>query len=403
MYKLLQNQNYRKLLSANVLSKLGDSIYYLALMSIVSTTSNPQLALNIIVMSEALPNLLSPLLGAVADGTQRKWQLSIGAGCVRAALYGIVGVLMLGQLAFTTVVLIAIINLFSDSIGKYNNGLSVPLTLKVVPQELYAQVGAAEGTLTQLSQIVATTLGITLLLLMNAANLAFLNALFFLSAALLIFWTYQHNKKHDPAMIAFSVKKDFHVLRHLTTTFKSIKNNTFVVSLIVMIALTNLALASTMPAMQALVLSKSQLQIYNFQTTIAIISLTISLSMMTGMALSAKLFVDQLKKQLSVIILMIAVFMLCFMVQNVYALLGAVSMLAFSVGTFTGKLFGIFVPHIAAEQVATFFGFLNMILMILTPLGILFGLTMGLLLNGIVYVCILGVFCLILVYYIPKI
>jgi hypothetical protein len=62
MQLLRHNPLYRTLLTSGAVSALGDSIYYIALLTYASRFPEPSLAILLVSMSETLPGVLSVFL-----------------------------------------------------------------------------------------------------------------------------------------------------------------------------------------------------------------------------------------------------------------------------------------------------------------------------------------------------
>ncbi|RMC51803.1 hypothetical protein [Lactobacillus sp. ESL0228] len=97
------------------------AIFYLALMTYASKLKNYALALSLISITEAIPNLLQSIGGYFADRTKNKYQIIILLVIIRFVLYMIVGVLFVTNIAGWNLVLIVIgINFISDISGMYS-------------------------------------------------------------------------------------------------------------------------------------------------------------------------------------------------------------------------------------------------------------------------------------------
>lgn len=90
-------------------------------MTYASKLKNYALALSLISITEAIPNLLQSIGGYFADRTKNKYQIIILLVIIRFVLYMIVGVLFVTNIAGWNLVLIVIgINFISDISGMYS-------------------------------------------------------------------------------------------------------------------------------------------------------------------------------------------------------------------------------------------------------------------------------------------
>ncbi|KJY62698.1 MFS transporter, partial [Lactobacillus helsingborgensis] len=125
----LRNKNYRKFSIAGFLSSAGNILFYLAFMTYASKLQNYALALSLISITEAIPDLLGSVAGYIADRTQNKFKMITWLAVIRFILYMLVGFLFTrNNIAGWNLVLIVIaINFISDLSGSYSGGLETPI------------------------------------------------------------------------------------------------------------------------------------------------------------------------------------------------------------------------------------------------------------------------------------
>lgn len=395
MKELVKNKKYMLFFTGNILSVFGDSIYYLALMSIVMATDNPQLALTCIVISETLPNLLNPLLSSYSDLTKNKWRNLIISSLTRTLLYLGVAFVVMHELNISVILIICLLNFISDILGKYATGLSMPIKMRLAGEKLYAQIGAMEGTMQALIQILANSIGLILLTYLGIVNLAILNSTTFLLSGIIFLFV---AKLLSGKERQFIVEKQGSVKTHLIDTLKTIMNDKKTISLLSIIIILNIILSSIIPAFQITLLNDSALIINDYPTTIAIVNLIISIAMMCGTYLSQYLFKKSINKQITVIAATVLFYIISYQFLNVYTKLLSIGLVAFFVGTISGKLFGIFADRIAQEKIGSFFGSLNMLLTIAVPIGSFLGVFLSQISHGIIYSAVTLILTLIAFY-----
>jgi MFS family permease len=162
------------------------AIFYLALMTYASKLKNYALALSLISITEAIPNLLQSIGGYFADRTKNKYQIIILLVIIRFVLYMIVGVLFVTNIAGWNLVLIVIgINFISDISGMYSGGLQTPLIVDLVGENEMSEAEGFTSGVSQLITMIAQFVGSALFLFMSYSTLAIVNALTFLVAGLL--------------------------------------------------------------------------------------------------------------------------------------------------------------------------------------------------------------------------
>ncbi|MGT2753733.1 MFS transporter [Streptococcus ovis] len=135
MKKILNNRIYMTVLASDMLSNFGDIMYYLAMMNYILLLPDPKLALSLVSLSEMLPVLTGFVTGYLSDRTPDKIKTIKVTLIFRVLLYLLVGFIMSFTPALWIVVVVSIINVFSDMAGQYESGLYIPLSLRIISNE----------------------------------------------------------------------------------------------------------------------------------------------------------------------------------------------------------------------------------------------------------------------------
>ncbi|HFI0614008.1 TPA: MFS transporter, partial [Streptococcus suis] len=176
MKKLVINKLFLSSFVADLISNFGDTLYYLALMNYVLLLPDTKFALGMITASETLPILAGLFIGIWADKTKNKLDTILATLLVRVGLYTLVGFLMGFTPALWVVAVVCVINFLSDLAGQYENGLYMPVSLRVVAAEDRETAMAFKMTVKNLLQIAFQASGAILIGFMSYQNLAFFNA-----------------------------------------------------------------------------------------------------------------------------------------------------------------------------------------------------------------------------------
>ncbi len=129
-----------------------------------------------ITASETLPILAGLFIGIWADKTRNKLDTILATLLVRVGLYALVGFLMGFAPALWIVAVVCVINFLSDLSGQYENGLYLPVSLRVVATEDRETAMAFKMTVKSLLQIAFQASGAILIGFMSYQQLAFFNA-----------------------------------------------------------------------------------------------------------------------------------------------------------------------------------------------------------------------------------
>jgi MFS family permease len=176
---LLQVRGYPELLAAQAVSRVGDSVHYIALVALIFALTGSGLAVSGAVVFEALPVLLfGALAGAVVDRLPRR-RVMIAADVGRAVL----AVLMAQTTSVAAIYALA----FGLALGGVFHGpASQSLVPAVVPERILGRANALTWSSVQSSHVLGAALGGATIALVGASGAFLLNAATFLLSALLL-------------------------------------------------------------------------------------------------------------------------------------------------------------------------------------------------------------------------
>lgn len=189
MHLIRRNLIYRRMMVAGAISTLGDSIYYVALMTYASLLPDSTRAIMWVSLSETLPSVLHIFFGVLADQTRGKVR-RIGVTYVhRMICYGIIAFLMGFTPSQGLVGMIALLNFISDLWGKYSSSLYLPFSVRVVENAELEQASGLMSAVQRVCGIIAQLAGSVLVLWLSFQALAVFNSITFALGGL-IFYTF---------------------------------------------------------------------------------------------------------------------------------------------------------------------------------------------------------------------
>jgi MFS family permease len=191
---LLSVPGYPELLAAQAISRVGDSIHYIALVALIFSLTGSGLAVSGAVVFEALPVLaFGALAGAVVDRLPRR-RVMITADVVRAGL----AVLMSQASAVPAIYALA----FGLALGGVFHGPAYQsLVPAVVPAHILGRANALSWSSVQSAHVLGAAAGGATIALVGASGAFLLNAATFaLSATLLL-------RVREPASAAATVRQ----------------------------------------------------------------------------------------------------------------------------------------------------------------------------------------------------
>lgn len=170
------------------LSLLGDSLYYLALLSYASKLENPSLAVLIVSLSETIPNFFQIFLGVLADSTKQRTKHFFQSGIIRGLIYSIIGIIILCTSSIYGILIIGILNAVSDLFGRYVTLCVDPFVKFIVSKEDLERALSVNFIIKSSIGMGASFLGAGLISFIGNYQLAFINAITFFLVSVGVYW-----------------------------------------------------------------------------------------------------------------------------------------------------------------------------------------------------------------------
>lgn len=337
------------IVASDILSDLGDTLYYLALMDYVLLLSNSNLALAIITISEALPIIFKVLIGNLADRILKKVDTIIFTQLFRFLLYVIVGFVMLFSRALWIVFVVSAINFLSDLAGQLENGLYLPLEVQLVSNEEREQVFATTHSVSSTLNVIFKLGGATLVTLINYQTLAWGNSLTFLVCALFMYCirsrlrmigSTPHNNQNFENTIS-SVKN----------AFKEIKLIPKLWPLLLSISFLNGLFSITTPLVVSSIAQNKDFIFLNSVTTISLSGVTISIATVIGNIITTTLLKKlSLKFSMMISLAFLPILFTAFVLHNVILFFIVLACLGVASGILTPKFYGFFLSAFPTDK-----------------------------------------------------
>lgn len=363
MKKMLKNKIYLSVLFSDLLSNFGDVLYYMALMNYVLVLPETNFALSIISLSETLPTFSRLFTGNWADRTVDKIgriQLTL---IFRVGIFLFLGFIMHFQPALWIVLVAAILNFFSDMAGQYENGLYIPISLRIIADEDRAEFMGFSQSAALTSSILFQSSGAILISLLSFSNLAFFNAVTFLISYLIM-------TSLKPQIQTLFIEKPVelpaspdapHIKNIFSTMWKTLKTATDDIKQlpelrtgIIIIPFVN-SFGAVLPILLTLMMSENKTTILiSPATTLA----SYTIVMMIGSILGGFLTMTKLKDVSIQTILNLAIFFLCLMtlflyIQNIYLIFIILFAIGILGGMINPKFQSLIYNSIPEERIAT--------------------------------------------------
>lgn len=346
MQKLYQTEPlFFKLASITLFSKIGDRLFYTALLSSATLlTTHRGLAVIIISLSETLPLLLGFILGSLADQCLNKLKALSQTSLLRCFFYLVISLLAGYSTTFTFILMIAWLNFCSDLLGNYASALTTPFTKILVSAEQMQQAQSFLSMGTQLFNVLATFLGSFLLIFISQSHLALINALIFFIVALAF-------RKLSPSLVqaqsTLLVPAKISLSQALKQNFGALYHHHTLFIILLQLTLLNGFFGGLTPIFALFIKEDPQLLWIPLPLKLALLSGLITSGMILGNFSCQKLFPKATLTSLTLLADLLALVTgIAFNTQNIYLILCSSGIAAF--------LLGIIAPRFSTQIINTF-------------------------------------------------
>lgn len=362
MKRILTNKLFLAGFAADMVSNFGDILYYLAMANYVLHLPQMELALAIVILSETLPILAGLFSGLWADRTKNKLAGIVGTGLVRVGLYSLIGLLMGLEPALWIVLVVAVFNFLSDVAGQYENGLHLPISLRIVAREDREAAAAFRMSVESFLRIFFQAASAVLVGLFSYQQLAFINAgTFFVS--LVIFLLIRPalsrllvadpiQQTESPATGGLSSLK-----KSLSETYRVIDEIPVLKSSIVLIAVLNAIFSAFSPLALLIMKENPQFVVVNPATTLTVFSVLYAVGMILGGIFATTVCKDS---DLFVLLRWLTLFpvliFLGFYLQQIYVLLLILFVNFLFLAVFNPKMIALIMNELPEDKLATLQG-----------------------------------------------
>lgn len=370
MHEYLTNRGYRAILNASLLSGIGDSLYNIVFIIYAATMPFKSLAVTLAAMATSVPTMLSLLTGSLADRTHAKTRHMVATRLGQMLLFLSLAVMILLPDSFPLFLSLLLINIVSDSLGQYGNGLTLPLLHRLIPAKELNTALSFQSATSSTVQLVFQGLGASLIVLLNHnyALFGLLNALTFLLAAVTLVFRKKQLKQAEPPV---TTGKSQPVIGNIRAVLKFLTGNQFLFAVILFAMLVNTLGSSVDGLMNITLVQEPDLWLRDFGTTVAIINVVFSVGLIFG-ALFAKDGLQRLSTFKLLSLLMAAIVGLSssfFLLHSIVAALGFSFVTAYLMGKINPRLATVMMRQVPEQQMGTTAGVVNLAALIGMPVG----------------------------------
>lgn len=370
MHEYMNNHGYRSILNASLLSGIGDSLYNIVFIIYAATMPFKSLAVTLAAMATSLPTMLSMITGSLADRTQAKTRHMVAARIGQMLLFcGLAGMIVLPASLPLFLGLLAI-NIISDTLGQYGNGLTLPILHRLIPaKELNTAISFQSATGTTV-QMVFQAVGASLIVLLdhNYALFGAINAVTFLLAAVVLIRQNKRLKQAEPP-VATHVHQP--IFKNIRNVIRFLTTNHFLLAVIIFAMLVNTLGSSVDGLMSVTLVQQPMMWLRNFGTTVAIMNIIFSVGLILG-ALFAKDGLQRLSTFKLLGLLMAAMIGLScsfFLLRSLWAAMIFSFATAYLMGKINPRLSTVMMRLVPERQMGTTAGVINLVALLGMPVG----------------------------------
>lgn len=363
MKKILNNKLFLSSYLADVISNFGDTLYYLALMNYVLLLPDTKFALAMITVSETLPILSGLFMGIWADRTKNKLDTILATLVLRFVLYALVGLLMGFTPALWIVAVVCVVNFLSDLAGQYENGLYMPLSLRVLEAEERETAMAFKNTVGGILMIVFRSSGAILIGYMSYQNLAFFNAgTFLVSLAIMAGLRLAFAKllKENPIQEVEKSETEAGLIKgigqSLKESYQAIQNIPVLKASILTISGINTVVSAVSPMVILSMKEFSDFVIGNSGITLALVFNLFSVGYILGSSLGMAFFKNiSLSNLLKCCTGLAVILFVGFYFHNIYIVMATILVTTMTTGIINPKLYALIMNELPEDKLATIY------------------------------------------------
>ncbi|WP_220751870.1 MFS transporter [Apilactobacillus xinyiensis] len=367
------NKEFSKIAGINLLSRLGDRLFYTVMLTSASLVSQSNLAVAMFSISETVPILFSFILGNISDKKRNKYKILVKNSITRTIIFIIIGILFYQSLNLNLILIISLLNMFSGFVGNYSSSLITPFTKIFIGKDDIEKAQGIISITAQCINVLSTLIGSILLSFFISSTIAFINAVIFLIVLSCIFLI-SSDLKHGEKQIAINKNSDS-IFQTILKNFYKLFSNRTILNDLFQLSLINGFFGGLTP-MFVILIKQINVNTSFRPILIAALSINITIFMIIGNYLSSKIFIklsnNKLNNLASLFIILIGI---GFYMNNIYIVLLASSLIAFNLGIVSPRFTAKIIRSYAVESLGGIVTTVNSLLVLAPPVtGILFPL-----------------------------
>jgi MFS family permease len=285
----------RMLVITAIIGTIGASLYNVVLVQYAAKLTHADLAVIMVSIAGTIPYLVQSIPGKIADQTKNKLTSLFVSSCIQAILFFILAFLVTNKNWYILIIVITI-NVISDSLELYNNGLVATLQQRHVEPELMETTTGLIRSSALLISMGGQSLGVAVLTATNYnfSILAMVNCITFALVAIIVsrHMNIDHNQQQTSSEDTERVTESGETNPHKKVNFWLLMSQIFKSSpkLFTLASfLGNFMSASLIPLANVALLHQTSPK-YSYAVSVLIVSLSVTLGNLIGSFFADVLF-----------------------------------------------------------------------------------------------------------------
>ncbi|MGO2083013.1 MFS transporter [Vagococcus sp.] len=390
MKEYRRNSGYRALFNAGILTSIGNSLFNIVFVVYASQQPFNKLAIMLASLTMFIPVFLDVWMGHLADQTLNKKRWMVISRLLQGLLFILLAFLVTLPSSIALFLTLLVINVVSDCLGDYGNGLRLPYFKSLVATEELDAVMGFQMSATTLVQLIFQGLGGWVIVWLNYEYqiFGFINAFFFFSAALVLF-IHQKDFILKEVVTPLAVTEGGQKLSfksNIKETMVLLNKNILLKMVLIMALLVNLFGTSITGLLNISLLDLGRLWFQSYAQTISLIGVSLSVGLIIGSIWTNDFFKNWEINRLIrwALLVMIAFPLNLLFIQSRVLLFVNLLVLGYFLGKVNPRFSATLIRDVPQEKLAITGGIFQTIVMIGGPVGQLIFLGSANLLNSTV-------------------
>ena len=273
MMFLSRNKLFVKFASLSWFKSLGNSLYYIALITYAAQLENPALGILIITVSGQLPLIFNVVLGAMADGVKERTTRVIQSGLFQGMIYVAIGGILMTTQSIGTMFVIGALNGISDLFGSFTGSVIAPFFRFILKEEEMEQGIGLNKAVSESIDSLGGFIGVLLLGFLGIYMLSFFNAAIFFAVSAGFKLLHRPLKAFEHQIPQNNITNSRQVLGHIKKSLKELMRMKELRNFFLLAAVMNSLFMTAVPVFMMYLAENEAVQLVDYGFSVTFIKL----------------------------------------------------------------------------------------------------------------------------------